>query len=90
MKKEILSLIGEIQLLAIKISQNTKIDVFTEYAGHVDKFEVSYFINGWSEKGGICLCKVYLDDDDLYSSEIVIAQLDKTKKELEKCWEMNL
>lgn len=82
MRKDILKLMQEVQVLAIEVSNRTKHDVFVRFHGHTNNFEVSVCIDGWKkEKDKDKLIDSYIDLDG--NAEIK-KQLRRTKKELKK------
>lgn len=85
MRKDILKLISEVQVLAVEVSNRTKHDVFARFTGHTNNFEVSVCIDGWKiEKDKDKLIDFYFDLDG--NAEIK-KQLRRTKKELKKLLE---
>lgn len=85
MRKDILKLIAEVQVLAVEVSEKTRHDVFTRFHGHTNNLEVSVCIDGWKkEKTKISLIDSYMDLDN--NAEIK-KELRRTKRELKKLLE---
>lgn len=88
MRKDILKLISEIQVLAAQVSSETKHDVFASYYGHVQSFEVAVSLGGWNSKKGDNR-KVLLEDLFLgeYSNAVIVKNLRRVKRELNQLLE---
>lgn len=82
MRKDILKLISEIQVLAVEVSNRTKHDVFAYFHGHTNCFEVSICIDGWEESKEFT-SSMYCYMRMCNNAEIK-KQLRRTKRELEK------
>ena len=82
MRKDILKLIAEVQVLAVEVSNRTKHDVFTNFYGHVNKIVVSAYFNGWDDE--IEEHSLMRVDMDLDSNAEIKKQLRRTKRELKK------
>ena len=78
-----MQLVLDIMQLAVEISKNTKADVFVNYSGHVDWFDVRIYDCGWTEG---CVCDytkyIYLDTDDYRTEETIIETLNEIYAEL--------
>lgn len=81
MRKDILKLMQEVQVLAIEVSNRTKHDVFVYFYGHVNCFKVEVCIDGWEEEEKECLMDSYMNH---MSNAEIKKQLRRTKRELEK------
>lgn len=55
-KQELLNKIAEITKLAVYITSETDADVFIDYSGHVDDFEITIYPDGWRRGGFIVNC----------------------------------
>ena len=86
MRKDILKLISEIQVLAVEVSEKTRHDVFTRFHGHTNNFEVSVCIDGWKKEKSKdkCLIDSYMDLD---SNSEIKKQLRRTKRKLKELLE---
>lgn len=42
-------LLKEVVTLCVKITQGSKADVFFEYSGHINRFDVRVYKNAWKE-----------------------------------------
>lgn len=72
-------LLQKLILKVYQINKNTKHDVFLNFSGHVNTFDVNYHKNGWSEDNeaiNLALC------NDLTCKNIsrVINELEKLEK----------
>jgi len=59
-----IELIQKIIALAIKLNAETKMDVFFDYSGHVEKFEVVLYPDGWVNGNAIrygCWSELFYD-----------------------------
>ena len=78
-----MQLVLDIMQLAVEISKNTKADVFVNYSGHVDCFDVRIYDCGWTEG---CVCdyrnSIYLDTNDYRTEETIIEILNEMYAEL--------
>jgi hypothetical protein len=85
-----MQLVLDIMQLGVEISENTKTDVFVEYAGHVDHLSMRIYEDGWEkDKEEYYSRNVYLDiklgrseEDIIKSLEEIYAELSKYKEEL--------
>ena len=82
MREDILKLIGEIQMLAVQISTNTKHDVIVKYFGHVNAITVGFHKNGYSagypEEE---ICDIYME---IHTNAQNKAELKRVKRKLEE------
>lgn len=72
-------LLQKLILKVYQINKNTKHDVFLNFSGHVNTFNVNYHKNGWSEDSKA----IYLalsDNLTCENIERVINELDKLEK----------
>ena len=73
-----MQLVLDIMQLAVEISENTKTDVFVNYAGHVDELGIMIFYSGWSAGRNADYKKsTYLDTNDYRTKEIIIEILNE-------------
>lgn len=84
MNDSISTLVGEITFLAVKISLNTKADVFVDFYAHVKQLSIRYFSNGYEDDVEPVLTEVYLKWEEWVDAteESVIEQLESIKRNL--------
>ena len=79
---KIMKLVLDIMQLAVEISENTKTDVFVEYAGHVDQLSVRIYEYGWRKGKEHYDRYVYLDTDENRTEEDITETLEEIYAEL--------
>lgn len=77
MNDKVKKLIQQLTGLAYLVSNNTEHDVFVNYSGHCNSFDLSYSPNGWVREGNnsIKILGLYLDTNQNETVE----QLEKAK-----------
>ena len=77
-----LELVRQILTQAIEISTNSIIDIFVDFASHVNTVSVRVYLNGWSYEGEFDFSDyVRLNDNDCI---IKLNYIDKYLKEIRK------
>lgn len=92
MEEKIINLIGEITQLSIKLNKEHKDDIFVNYSGHVDLFEVSHIPGGFNKNKfmsrkvfQLYIRNVQEDIDKLETvKELLLKMLENKNEPLEK------
>ncbi len=80
-----MQLILDILQLAVEISENTKTDVFVNYAGHVDELGIMIFHGGWSGGRNADYKKdIYLDTNSRRTEEDITEALEEIYDKLRR------
>jgi len=79
---KIMKLVLDIMQLAVEISENTKTDVFVDYAGHVDQLRMRIYVDGWEDGKEHYSRNIYLNTNAYRVEEDIIETLEEIYAEL--------
>lgn len=83
MNKSINQLVGEITSLAVVITTNTDIDVFTNYVAHCNNVEISIHKDGWVNNHTPDVFEtVHMEQNSYKTEKDIIKKLEEVEKQL--------
>lgn len=80
MDKRVKRFLLQICFLSLDITKKSKSDVFLNYSGHTNQFDIKIYINGWEKEKEWDYEEVIYLDEKLNSVEITIRKLWEIKQ----------